>query len=411
MVAKIFNRRGLARLAGLVRDRKLGLLAGAGVSQGVGYPGWSALIERMMRAAKAPVGSLSDDALLRADFYRKQMGEPAYARFLTTQFKPDRFAGRIRNNPVLRALVQADFPFYVTTNYDHCLEVAHEHHCQAKLDPVDWRDTKRVNRFLLEQRPKDSENRPCFHLHGVYDVPDSVVLTESDYRMRYYRSDEHRQRLFLMLFQRRFLIVGFSLEDADLKYIFREQAATLDVRSPKHFAILPYEDARDSRERLLNKTIELKLRYSIEPVFYPVKKRAANPHAALLEVLDPLMTMKAPVDPDDPQRGQWGGRREGDRFQLEATVKPTEHRDWFEVTLTVLSKGRKSDGEVAFHLHDSFDPALRKVKLKGGRAQLTIEAYGAFTVGAEVIGADGHKEKLEYDLAETPGAPKRFTSR
>jgi hypothetical protein len=62
-------------------------------------------------------------------------------------------------------------------------------------------------------------------------------------------------------------------------------------------------------------------------------------------------------------------------------------------------------GKVRFHLHDTFTPDVEEVEVENGVARLTIVAYGAFTVGAELD--DG--TKLELDLAdEDIIAPKQF---
>jgi hypothetical protein len=46
--------------------------------------------------------------------------------------------------------------------------------------------------------------------------------------------------------------------------------------------------------------------------------------------------------------------------------------------------------------------------MRDGRAELERYAYGAFTVGAEVIGVD---VRLELDLAELKSAPRAFRLR
>jgi hypothetical protein len=112
-----------------------------------------------------------------------------------------------------------------------------------------------------------------------------------------------------------------------------------------------------------------------------------------------------PVE-DDPQKGRWGERAATDTRRLTATVE-TIDRDWFRIHLTVSARrGKKPlNGNVVFHLHDSFQDPVQTVKVRDGEATLTLVAYGAFTVGAE---ADKGRTRLELDLAELKSAPKKF---
>ena len=111
------------------------------------------------------------------------------------------------------------------------------------------------------------------------------------------------------------------------------------------------------------------------------------------------------VDPEDPQKGQWGGRSTVEDRPLSAEVReigPT----WFDITLSVAATGEHPlASRVEFHLHPTFSPSARAVDVTNGRATLRVSAYGAFTVGAV---ADKGSTKLELDLSEDPSFPERF---
>jgi pYEATS domain-containing protein involved in immunity len=118
---------------------------------------------------------------------------------------------------------------------------------------------------------------------------------------------------------------------------------------------------------------------------------------------------KAPAN--DPQKGQWGGEDLRNGRRLSATV--TEVGDeLYEVALTVEPVGneRPIEGVVRFHLHNTFPRMVRMVRPKGGKAKLTVIAWGAFTVGAEVEGEEN--TYLELDLAAAKYRyPEKFRSR
>lgn len=114
---------------------------------------------------------------------------------------------------------------------------------------------------------------------------------------------------------------------------------------------------------------------------------------------------------DDPQKGRWGGSPvRGDRL-LEAEVERSEaSANIFRVVLRVLSRKPSNplEGTVRFHLHPTFQNPEVDVPVIAGIAQLTLLAWGAFTVGAE---ADATETTLELDLSELPDAPREFKER
>jgi hypothetical protein len=122
-----------------------------------------------------------------------------------------------------------------------------------------------------------------------------------------------------------------------------------------------------------------------------------------------LERSKAPDN--DPQKGQWGGKDTRNGRRLSASVEPAGD-DLYEVVLTVEPVGNAPpiEGDVRFHLHDTFPRAVRTVKPVNGRARLSLVAWGAFTAGAEIKGEPD--SVLELDLSdERYGYPKRFRSR
>jgi SIR2-like domain len=113
-----------------------------------------------------------------------------------------------------------------------------------------------------------------------------------------------------------------------------------------------------------------------------------------------------PADPEDPQKGRWGGLPEREGRRLNATVL-TLREDRFRILLEVLSTDpdRPLHGDIVFHLHPTFKNARKVVKANANRAALHLGAWGAFTVGAE---ADGGQTRLELDLAQLRGLPEAF---
>lgn len=117
------------------------------------------------------------------------------------------------------------------------------------------------------------------------------------------------------------------------------------------------------------------------------------------------------VNPDDPQKGLWGGKSSSNGWTVTAKVIQAE-TDWFLTRLIVTAQPgsrKKLVGTVTFFLHNSFAKPVRRVNAGvDGAAILRTWSYGAFTVGI-VIHSDG--TTLELDLAELEDAPKKFRER
>ncbi|MFZ4779343.1 MAG: pYEATS domain-containing protein [Terrimicrobiaceae bacterium] len=115
--------------------------------------------------------------------------------------------------------------------------------------------------------------------------------------------------------------------------------------------------------------------------------------------------------PDDPWNGQFGGASKTNGRHLFAEVKPIpDDPDWFLVRLVVESTDPSNplSGDVRFFIHDSFPNNRPVIPAIGGKAELRLRAWGAFTVGAL---ADGGKTRLELDLSTDLSFPALFRSR
>ena len=114
---------------------------------------------------------------------------------------------------------------------------------------------------------------------------------------------------------------------------------------------------------------------------------------------------------DDPQKGQWGGKPFNNHRQLTAEVDDKLIPGLFRIHLKVESTDPGADPlpddeVVLFALHQTFgDPPVRLIKASQGIAELSLIAYGSFTVG--VITDKGNTE-LELNLAELPDVSEYF---
>lgn len=137
--------------------------------------------------------------------------------------------------------------------------------------------------------------------------------------------------------------------------------------------------------------------------------RFAEGFAELLGALENIAKKRSvDVDPDDPQKGQWGGRSAAGGRTLSASISEIAN-SWYSIDLEVSATGEPPlAGDVVFHLHPSFPDAVCRVPVVDGQAILRVHCWGAFTVGAET---DGGRTTLELDLASDPSLPAAFRAR
>jgi len=108
--------------------------------------------------------------------------------------------------------------------------------------------------------------------------------------------------------------------------------------------------------------------------------------------------------PDDPWKGRFGEQAAQKGFALSA-----EFTNAGKSSVQIVLQVTAPDDEhlqglecVEFYLHDRFDPAVVPAVFHGGKAKLSLLAYGGFTVGAWIPCSD---VELELDLATLPNAP------
>lgn len=108
---------------------------------------------------------------------------------------------------------------------------------------------------------------------------------------------------------------------------------------------------------------------------------------------------------DDPQKGRFGGASSREGFRLSAAFRNVT-KNFVEIILTVdadRETGMESADCVDFYLHNSFDPDVVPAVFKHGQAEISLIAYGGFTVGAWIA---CRGIALELDLATMRGAPR-----
>jgi len=410
-------------------------LIGAGVSISSGYPSWPELIIALADEAKAALQERGEGLPPKFQSILTNLHDPAweaeeYARLLG----PDKFSAFIRQGFALKnavkephlAIARMGFRHYLTTNYDPCIEAALDIAGRAH-QVLHWSDQVGVSDFLRDLSNFGAAVRVVY-LHGYYRRTEDVIMTESSYSKRYIESEDTRRKLLAIFMTQPVVFIGFSLNDPDLAQFMREVVARVGTEA-QHFALTPYETT-DERD-LINRRLMGK--FGVRPIFYQTSRSSrGQDHSALLDIfadLDSRSVSTLPtsevgrpatiesedelptaVDPNDPQKGRWGGRSFNGMRRLRVEIGNVNecasgHLMQFTLVLEPLANAPALSGNVIFHLHPTFGSGMTRVVMSTPQdARLSLIAYGAFTVG--VVADDG--SALELDLSVEMGFPQWF---
>ena len=277
-------------LIDLIASGEAILIVGAGSSVRVGYVTWESLLSELENLASECGGVLEqkrkNDTLAYAEDIKSHIIDRTgnldrYYNFLYELFK----SKMPSFDSFHKMLVSLPFRGILTTNYDTVLEaalndrdpaLAHDNTLVIGSDPA-----IRVHEFLLSMNNDKRFPQRIAHLHGKFDISESIILGIEDYHKAYgLRLDEnqgqrdsewtlHRKLLWAMLATRRVVFIGFSMDDPYLNKMLETVSTDLwGWDKSTHFAIMSI--ASESAEVSIDKAEKLKSEYGVGTVFYEV---------------------------------------------------------------------------------------------------------------------------------------------
>ena len=305
----------------LVASGEAALIVGAGSSARVGYMTWNGLLEELEDLANRCGAGLDQtrkgDKLAYAEDIKSHIENKTgdlsrYYALLENLFSP-------KDPPFEdfhKTLISLPFRGILTTNYDIVLESALEsvEHLPARDNSLVVGEDfgEQVDEFIRGMSDANIPRRIA-HLHGIYDNPESIILSSEDYKNTYgfivsketpeskeyqkfsllkprsgdqvqrdYEPPLYQKLLWTVLASRRIVFVGFSLKDPYFNEML--DSVTSDLwRSGKsiHFSIMGIssEGAKNS----IRNAKTLKEKYGIDTVFYEVIKGS---HQGLDHIID-----------------------------------------------------------------------------------------------------------------------------
>ena len=152
-------------------------------------------------------------------------------RDLLRETAPPDFAKPFEPHGVLADL---QLPIYLTTNYDGFMYLALKSRgVSATWKVCGWNELIRAKEAALLDGEPDPTHPLVYHLHGHYELPQSVVLTEDDYLEFLVRLNRDASDPLLLssvrtaLAEHSLLFVGYSLSDWNFRVLFRGLTGSL----------------------------------------------------------------------------------------------------------------------------------------------------------------------------------------
>ena len=247
------SEQALRALLPKIRVRDCALFLGAGISQGAGYASSDEIARRLYREA-SPDMELEEAEYISlpeaAQMYEKSRGYTRrelvdhIKRYLKpspeTRIDTEAF-DLIAHIPQLNAII-------ITTNWDNLMEEAIKK--ATEVDPMVV-----INDFDVGKAA--GARHTIYKIHGSLERPETVVVTQADYRRLYSELRSPQSLLFsilrTLLAQKTIVYIGYSLTDPDFEVLLNniQQALTDDVGNyvgKVSYAVMEPPKATSSRE-------------------------------------------------------------------------------------------------------------------------------------------------------------------
>lgn len=271
------NKMALERLEEAVNKKTVFAFVGAGCSAKLKYPTWPQLLELLEKAA-LKAGCPKNDIEIYKHCKEHETDKPWWAEQLVALVGKQTVQETIKqtfqplremDSKFHRDLISISFRHFITTNYDSLLDYAAEK-LNVPLVHLCLNEKEMLSKFFRGLNDLDSlDARHVIHIHGRYDRPEAIVLTEKDYIEMYSETSIGYKIIWSIISSFRMCFIGFKLEDLDLLSIFRKSRQEIGGSDYPHFAIISEDDIPAKRKA---KRLYLRGKYGIDPIFFIEQK-------------------------------------------------------------------------------------------------------------------------------------------
>lgn len=312
----------------LLKDKNLLLISGAGLSKNFGYPRWKEFLDGVNKACGTNVDE--SDYKIEGNLDYLKYAQAIFDKSPPSDFNEyviKSFDQKICKKPIpdyYEILIKLGFRGFATLNYDYSLEIIIGQLRKSELfrvNIIDFCGTDReykIKNFLENVSEKKDEFGSVLHLHGIYETPSKIILTQDSYEEWYengsitkllesvknlkemlknnvdpfkeitgierriellYQDDDvlqslHKKIIWSLFARYRIFFIGFSTDDTFFMNLLNVviKDFTLPRRNPSHFVLTSYaqsnaDDERKEKDEICKKMLER----GVLPIFYPVK--------------------------------------------------------------------------------------------------------------------------------------------
>lgn len=194
-----------------IREKKVILFVGAGVSKNINLPLFSELIDEvanMLDYDPDVFKTLSNYQSLVEYYQIKKNGICNLNKYMNVQWHKQGTDVLDKTN-IYKNIVELDFPIIYTTNYDNWLEKAFDYYQKNYVKVVGVKDFVNINNAITQ----------IIKFHGDFEDDSSIVLTESSYFERLDFSSPLDIKLQSDMLGMSILFIGYSLEDVNMRFL------------------------------------------------------------------------------------------------------------------------------------------------------------------------------------------------
>ncbi|MCY9529335.1 SIR2 family protein [Paenibacillus alvei] len=192
-----------------IRNRKVVLFAGAGLSAQLGLPTWRNLINHIAKEINydPEIFNMFGDSLALAEYYTSSKGSIGELRsWMDINWHTN---VKIEDSLAHKYIVELNFPIIYTTNYDRWIEKAYQYYQKEIIKIKNVGDIRNIE----EGKPQ------LVKFHGDFDDDNSMVLTETSYFERLDFEGPLDIKLRSDTLGKSILFIGYSLSDINIRYL------------------------------------------------------------------------------------------------------------------------------------------------------------------------------------------------
>lgn len=201
----------LEELAKLIRERKVLLFIGAGISASIGFPTWNSLISELgkKQGYEDRIFNCYGDNMMLAEYVSLENSEEVYEQIERIFKVTPEIKNKLLLSEIYELIYKLDFPVIYTTNYDALLETYYF---------AEGRDFDKVVN-IEDMKETDLNRTRIMKFHGDIDDRESIVLSESQYFKRMDFQHFMDVQLQADMLKYHILFLGYSLADINVKLL------------------------------------------------------------------------------------------------------------------------------------------------------------------------------------------------